>query len=299
MTLTGLLFRETDSSAQDRAAAAEDLEGLLDRKLSEAHRLWPEVVLSDELFLGHWGRLLPRRQPVREGVDLCHVGDLYLACASCQGDGRAMALFEKHSFGAVAAVAARVGLDANQREELEQELRVWLFFGREGSPPGLSTYSGSGSVRSWLWITALREALAMVARAGRVVRSTRGEVSRDLPGQLDDLELRYMQSRYRDEFKAAFKESLASLSAEERNLLRLHYLEGRSIDQLGALHQVHRATAARRLAKIREHLLRRTRRSLKNLWGVDQQELDQMFGLIRSKIDLALSLSLGRLEHNP
>ncbi|MFY0535383.1 hypothetical protein [Nannocystis pusilla] len=52
---------------------------------------------------------------------------------------------------------------------------------------------------------------------------------------------------------------MAELDEQARNLLRQHLLDGLSIDQIAGLQRVHRATAARRLVRVREDLAQRTR----------------------------------------
>src|SRR6185436_8511874 len=68
-----------------------------------------------------------------------------------------------------------------------------------------------------------------------------------------------MKDVYRKSFKQAFEEALAALSIHDRLLLRQHFLDGLSIDRMAALHDVHRATAARWIAKLVEKLLVDTR----------------------------------------
>jgi RNA polymerase sigma-70 factor (ECF subfamily) len=51
----------------------------------------------------------------------------------------------------------------------------------------------------------------------------------------------YLKERHRADFLQAF----AELTRQERNLLRLHLLEGLTLEQLGGHHRVHRTTVAR------------------------------------------------------
>ena len=83
-----------------------------------------------------------------------------------------------------------------------------------------------------------------------------------LPFRADDPELMVMQAQAKEQFNAAFKAAVASLAERERNRLRQSCLDGLSIDELGALYKVHRATAARWLTKATEALLARTRANL-------------------------------------
>jgi RNA polymerase sigma-70 factor len=60
---------------------------------------------------------------------------------------------------------------------------------------------------------------------------------------------------HREAFREALQEALAMLTAREKTLLRLHFLDGMNIDALGTVFQVHRATVARWLVSIRTRVL--------------------------------------------
>ncbi len=49
-------------------------------------------------------------------------------------------------------------------------------------------------------------------------------------------------------------------------MLRLHFLEGLSLNQIGAMYQVNKSTISRRMARARETLLERTRERLEQRW---------------------------------
>jgi RNA polymerase sigma-70 factor, ECF subfamily len=110
-----------------------------------------------------------------------------------------------------------------------------------------------------------------------------------VPDLADSPELAVLKARCRDELRAAFAEALAALSVRERTLLCAHYLDGMTVDDLGRLHGVHRATAARWLDSARGHVLRGVRRHLRHALGLDRRELASAVGLVRSRLDLSLS----------
>jgi RNA polymerase sigma-70 factor (ECF subfamily) len=84
-----------------------------------------------------------------------------------------------------------------------------------------------------------------------------------------------------------------SRSAEDRNVLRYHFAHGLTIDQIGALYHVHRATAARRVAKARDELLAGTRRRLMARLALNRADLDSVMRLIESSIHVSLRRVLG------
>jgi RNA polymerase sigma-70 factor (ECF subfamily) len=152
---------------------------------------------------------------------------------------------------------------------------------------GIASYSGRGELRAWFRITATREVLRLV-KGARKDQPLDDEALYDVFSPADSPELGHIKALYRAEFVAAFREAIASLTAKERTLLRQQALDGLSVDQLGTLYGVHRATVARWVAKARQKLLSRTRRSLMVKLKIGGADLDSILRLVRSRIDLSL-----------
>jgi RNA polymerase sigma-70 factor (ECF subfamily) len=93
---------------------------------------------------------------------------------------------------------------------------------------------------------------------------------------------------YSAEVRAAFRDAVARLSAEERAVLRSSTVDGLTIDQLGALYQVHRATAARWVSHARTSLLSELRSILAARLGIDRAACDSIVQLVQSRVDLSL-----------
>jgi RNA polymerase sigma-70 factor, ECF subfamily len=73
-----------------------------------------------------------------------------------------------------------------------------------------------------------------------------------------------------------------------RAVLRAHAVNGLSIDQIGALYQVHRATAARWVQHAKVSLLDALRAALKERLGVEGAACDSIVALVQSRIDLSM-----------
>jgi RNA polymerase sigma-70 factor (ECF subfamily) len=109
----------------------------------------------------------------------------------------------------------------------------------------------------------------------------------------DDPELCALKDQHRAAFKSALEDALASLGAQERNVLRMHLLHALSIDAIGTTYQVHRATAARWLTTIREKLDTETRRLLRERKGLTDPEVDSLVRMVESRIDVSFRRVLG------
>jgi predicted DNA-binding protein (UPF0251 family) len=94
--------------------------------------------------------------------------------------------------------------------------------------------------------------------------------------------LEHLKNRYQAEFKRAVEDAIATLGAEQRRALRLHYHDGLSIDRIHALLGVHRATAARWIRAAADAVRDETRRLLHARLGLSAAELEASPGSSRA-----------------
>jgi RNA polymerase sigma-70 factor, ECF subfamily len=78
------------------------------------------------------------------------------------------------------------------------------------------------------------------------------------------------------------------MPSEQRGLLRLHYVEGVTTEQLAKMRRVGRATVVRRLADARDALVAGVHERIAARTGVDRAELEATLRLVRSQLDLSL-----------
>lgn len=151
--------------------------------------------------------------------------------------------------------------------------------------PAISTFTGTGSLKKWLRITATRLGLNVIRERHREAPMP----EQDLPDAADDLALGHLKRTYQAAFKEAFAAALAELTAEQRTLLRMHIIDKLTIDDLARMHKVHRTSTARWLREAREALSDGTRARLHAALGVADEELDSIMNIVRSRLDLSLS----------
>jgi RNA polymerase sigma-70 factor (ECF subfamily) len=220
----------------------------------------------------------------RQEPDL-HRDDLALARAATDGDTDAL--------GAVDALITRsdralgrLGLDAPQRDDVLQELRLALLVPGEGGGRGLAKYAGTGSLAGWIAVCALNLGRRRAARARPA-----GDPDDDTwaaSATAGDLELEYMRRLYGAEFRSAFEEAFAALTTRQRNLLRYTVLDGLIADQVAAIYRVHRTTIARELSRTRKDLLVRTRGLLATRLGLSASDVESLLVLIQSQLHVTL-----------
>ena len=95
-------------------------------------------------------------------------------------------------------------------------------------------------------------------------------------------EVLLLRQRYGQQFVEAFWESVASLSGRERNLLRYHFLFRLSIDQIGQMYGVHRATAARWVRAVQERLSESSRAGFHRRVLVGDESARSQLALLQS-----------------
>jgi RNA polymerase sigma-70 factor (ECF subfamily) len=281
-----------------RASSPVELAGVLERLVQEARTAWPELEVPGEDFLRFVAVRLRPGEPVETALEGLRAADLYLACACARQVPGAIAAFEARYFDEVGIAYARERSlrEKYEREDLEQMLRQKLFVGAEASAPRIEGYTGRGDLRSWFRVVVVRLLLDLGTRERVEPVVEEEEILRALPEPRDDPELEHLKRHYQAEFREAFLEAAKGLTRRERNLLRHWFVEGMSIDQLGIVHGVHRATAARWLAAARGSLVDGLRRSLMTRLGLGQTELPSIMRLLRSQLVITPRAFLTREE---
>lgn len=265
-----------------------DLEEALTRAIARARAAFPAVDVAPDTFAAFLGARVPADQ-----LEAARVEDLWAACACGTGATGAIAAVESRYFPDVDVALGKMGLSADRVSEVKQGLRKVLFVGDPdaGTSPRITEYKGSGDLRAWLRVTAMRAALKLLRKENR--ETPTDDALLEARAQTDDPELGYMKAAYRAAFKTAFQEALDSLHAKERMFLKQQIVDGLSIDELGTLYQVHRATAARWVQSAREKLLTRTRRTFMLNARITSDECESIMRLVRSQLDVSLHRRLG------
>lgn len=258
-----------------------------------ARAAWPEVDLAPEVFAPYLRSRLPDAAESELAWSQLQTNDLYLACACARGDPHAIAAFERHCLGALDATLRKVaGVTPDVIDDVKQQLRRSLLVA-DARPPGILEFSGRGELRRWLRVIAVREALGILQRSRREVPSEQDSLEKALLPALD-LEKQYLKKLYQKEFTQAVAKALGALSVHDQLLLRQAFVDGLSIDEIGRLYRVHRATAARWLSRAQVALSRQTRVILMQKLAVNPAELHSILRLLRSGLDLSLRLVFAR-----
>jgi len=278
-------LQATIASLWPDSAADPTLHQLLGTAVQAARKENPGIALDGTTYLRHLASKLDRSLPVAQGLAGLKTGDLYLACACLQGDPSAIAAFDRAHLAQVDQAAASLRLGPDVATELKQVLRERLF---TGSSPRIAEYGGRGDLGRWLRAAATRAGLDLLRARGREPAAASDALT-ELVFKGADPEIELMKRQYGDAFRAAMADAMASLEAEERNDLRLYYVDGLNLNELGSLHRVNASTISRRLAKSRQRLLERTQEVLRQKLQISEAQVESILRLIGSQLDFSRS----------
>jgi RNA polymerase sigma-70 factor (ECF subfamily) len=253
--------------------------------VADGRRAWPDVEVSPRQF----ARYLAERAAAEDEIDALFAAqrtDLYLACACAANDPRALSLFDRAFLSDVARHVAPISASPAFADEVRQLLREKLFVPTRGRPKILD-YTGRGPLGGWVRVAAVRTARNLARSSRTPGHRARGD--EPILAARPDPELLYLKRQYAEEFRAAFEKTLSELSARERTILRLHFLDAMSSTEIAALYRVSGATIRNWIKQSREAILAETRRRLGMRLKADSRELDGVMGLIDSHFDLTVS----------
>jgi len=281
-----------DGTPATRAAVeAGGLEAILAAACARGRVAFPQLALDDHAFARYLGHLVRLGEMEVASIAELPIEDLYLACACLTGVTGAAAIFgARHGATIRAAIARLVG--AADTDEAHQQLLQSLLVGSASSPPKIGSYAGKAPLERWLGVSARRAAL-MWLRENRTERNARQAAGADPAlGAHTHPETAYMKEKYRGDFEAALAQALERLPEQERALLRLHLVNGVSLEKIGTMFSVSQPTASRWLAAARTKLLEDVKQTLAPRLGTSSAELASLAGMVASRIDLSLSTLL-------
>lgn len=233
-------------------------------------------VSDDEL--NRWAR-------ARGLAELTHRDDVRLAIACGRGDSAALTHFDSLCAPVIASTARRFG-NADFVSEVAQLVRRRLLVAESADGPFIKEYGGRGPLTKYVQAVAVRTALNLLQSNSRHTPMQNDDALLETPAGADDPELAAIKLRFRTEFKDAFAEAMGALDDISRSALRLHYLDGLTLANLGALYSWSVPTASRRLAAARANLLTATRTIMAERLRLNAAELDSVLRLIESRLSV-------------
>jgi RNA polymerase sigma-70 factor (ECF subfamily) len=254
----------------------------IERWLITGRAAWPEGTVVPAQLAAHLERLEIPLAP-----DHAHAADLYLACACATGSAGAVAAFDRELTPVMRAAVRKIDPANHFVDEVVQVARERLLVSAPGTDSRIADYAGQGPLRAWVRIAAMRIAMNLLRDRRRNVLVDDDRFF-ELATDDSDAERRRSAVRYGEAAADAMRAAFASLSARERNLLRMHHLHGLTVDELAPTFRVHRATVARWLASAREHLLAETRAGLRARLAIGEATVDSILRELAGHVDVSV-----------
>ncbi|HEY1549175.1 MAG TPA: sigma-70 family RNA polymerase sigma factor [Kofleriaceae bacterium] len=264
----------------DRAA----IEASIVTGLQAGAAQWPDVSVDACGFAAAMARSFVDGA---ESLTELHAVDLYLAQACASGDARAIAAFDRTYSAAIASSLRALRLADDVAADLAQDVREKLFVAGK-----IATYSGRAALASWLRTIATRMAVAELRR--RSDDALDDDALEALPSTNDTPDQQYFRATYHVEFKAAFDTALATLTEQQRDLLRLRFVEGMALEAIGERYEVHKTTAFRWLEEAQTALTKRTHNNFQQRTRATVSEMRSIVRVLESNVELSLRRVLAR-----
>jgi RNA polymerase sigma-70 factor (ECF subfamily) len=272
--------------AERRVAVTAAAAAALAAAVDAARAAHPAVDVPDAALAAYLAERVADHGSLADAIAALPAGDLLLACGCARGVTAALTAFEV-VLAEVDAAGRTARAAADLVDEVKQRLRTQLLVAA-GKPPGIAAFKGRGSLRGWIRVAATRE-LVRLEQQGRRSRPLEDAFLDDAAG---DPAVDALKAKYRAELAAAIKDAVGRLSSDDRTLLRHHLIDRLSIDELGARYAVHRATAARWLARARTALVATTETELAIRLRLAPEEVTSVIRMVASRLDASLAGAL-------
>ena len=242
-------------------------------------------------------RFVAARAPGGELPPLRHASDVWLAWACVQGAAEALAYFLRTYEPLITAVVRRRGADPDAAADIRQRIveRLLVTDAQAGRPAKIADYKGHGALRNWV-ASAAATTLSTTRRSEGRRREHAAAAAEQAYLVRADPEIQYLKERYGAMVHEAIVAAIDDASPRDKTLLRLHLKERLSVDALGAMYGVNRATAARWLAAARRALRARTLERLRSHLSLSPGEGESLLGLVNSQLEVSM---LRHLEPGP
>ncbi len=213
--------------------------------------------------------------------------DLYLAWCCVLGCNEALEYFWKTCLPSSRRAAYSVTKDESLAEDVMQEVVQRLVISTPDKPATLSSYRGRSKLERWLRSVTVRAALSATRKHSKPHADSE-DSALQVPSLSDDPEIALLKESSSEMVESALREALMKLDDETRLVLQQHLIDGLTIDQLATIYRIHRATAARRIAKAREELLSETRHRLRAAVQQTGRDLDSLILFAQSRVKISL-----------
>jgi RNA polymerase sigma-70 factor (ECF subfamily) len=256
-----------------------DLDAVCSQVAAQVTARWPLEWVDGVSFGRYLARRIDPGDDIVVAIGEIAVTDLYLVAAVVAGNTAALAAFDRMMTAELPPVIRTIDPSQDAIDETLQLLREKLLVPRDGVLR-IEAYSGHGPLGAWLRVSALRTALSQRRRARPELRPD-DELAEILDLQ-PNAEIKVLSHELGGDLRAALRAAVAAQPARMRALLRLYYADGRGVEEIGRVYNVHASTVSRWLAKARADVLAHTRSELIARLRTSPSQIDSLLGHVAS-----------------
>jgi RNA polymerase sigma-70 factor len=215
--------------------------------------------------------------------------DLFLTTACASGDSLAWEGFRRQYRSVIHAAALKTSTSAGEAAELSDTLLTDLFLPQESGrgESKIAQYHGLGSLEGWIKVVVHRMAIDQIRLHKRDVPMEELEV--ELPsnrGKADETVEEREIHRAREMVAQCLTTALEQLSAQERLVLNLYYLEGVNLKGIGQFLKAHESTASRLLDRLKTQLQKSVNKQLQERFKVRKTEVPHLIELAQGHLEI-------------
>jgi len=261
---------------------------LAQRVVVAGRERWPALNVALSTVVRHVSVNFPENEQVPDE----HLADLYLAYACLEGVRGAIETFHRNYLVKLGPVIRRVNGSPAFVDEVQQKLAETLFVAPAGKTPKIAQYRAQGSIGGWLAIAAHRVAMRL-HKGQQLEQSSDDEALARVLGLGEGPELAAINAQYKDAVIRALKRAVADLPSKDKMALKMYYLRQVTTTAIGKMNDMSQPTASRWLKHIRSRFDASTRKYLAEELTLSEGELEMVFRMACSQIDLSFSKLLG------
>lgn len=281
------LLEALDEPARERFEELVDLESLLQAHLRRGQERYPGLRVSGIELARGMARWLESKEQAREALETVDAAEAYLLCGCLAGESLAWAYFDADYFDRARHALRGMTRSNADVEEILQRVRQRLLQPDDDGETRLARYLGKGDLRTLVRIAATRLAIDQIRKQRRELGDSEEELL-SLPARVEDPEMAVLRRECCGEFEPAFAQAVRVLAPRQRNLLRLHIVDGVPLHALAKTYGVHKTTVVRWLVRARQDLLNALMDELGQRLSMHDEDVRSLVELIRSRVDLSL-----------
>lgn len=278
-----------DEAAPGRTLRPEETVELASAYL-RGRETYPELRVAPAAFARHAARALMMMTDGARVGDLV-TDDLYLPCACLLGDPAAAPAFISR-YAPVIRRAVRKVCPPAAADEIEQQVVANLMVHGAKGAPEMASYAARAPLGRWVEVVAHRGALQWMRSERRKSALAVRAADEPVAGRLDSAEGQLSRRWHGGDFQRALEEALHRTTPRERVVLRLHFVEGVSVERIGKMLGISQSSASRWLASARQHILTEIKAIFRERLGISSAEVQSLAGALTSQIDLSISQAL-------